>query len=126
MKSLLERASNGWIVSGSCIGYGDFIQPGLTHAVCLWVPREEREKRLLDRERKKFGRERIKAGGDMAQIHQNFMNWARRFDTAGHEQSSRKSVDLWLSRASCPIIRLSGDQSLEDSLRIVCSELASK
>lgn len=76
-RDLLKSALTGkstWILSGSIATWGlsDFTS---THGVFLEIPHGERLKRLEQRQRTQFG-SRIDPGGDMAEEHRSFLEWA--------------------------------------------------
>lgn len=68
-----------WILSGSIATWAlpDF-DP--THGVFLEIPREERMKRLEQRQRNQFG-PRIDPGGDLAKEHVSFLEWADGYES---------------------------------------------
>lgn len=78
MKTALSGKEN-WILSGSIATWAlpDF-DP--THGVFLEIPREERMKRLGQRQRTQFG-SRIDPGGDLAEEHVSFLDWAYGYET---------------------------------------------
>ena len=51
---------------------------------------------------------RIAPGGDMHQGSQEFLAWAKSYETAGLEQRSRARHHAWLAALPCPVLRLDG------------------
>lgn len=104
---------NSWILSGSVATWGvDGL--GITHAVLLDIGREERIRRLLKRERERFG-DKIAAGGAMHREHLDFMEWA-----AGYESRTgtgrNLSTDRGFVAACCPdSIEISGTLAFDDA-----------
>ena len=100
---LLDKES--WVLSGSLCVWGDVFIPKFTLAVYLWIPPELRMRRILERERQRYGA-RIDAGGDMYEVSRKFRDWAARYDTAGLEQRSRVSHEAWTTSLNCPLLRI--------------------
>ena len=91
LKSALTSRET-WILSGSIATWGlpDFIS---THGVFLEIPHGERLKRLEERQRTQFGA-RIYPGGDMAEEHRSFLEWA-----SGYESRTGAGRNLTTDRA---------------------------
>jgi len=60
----LDNSTN-WILSGSLCGWGDMFIPKFDLVVYLWIPKELRMTRLLQREVQRYGAGTIKEGGTM-------------------------------------------------------------
>ena len=106
IRLLRVRMSNAssWVLSGSLCSWGDPLLPLFTHVIFLWIPQEIRMKRLLARERSRYG-PRIEPGGDMVEQHLEFLEWASKYDSAGPEMRSKVMHEQWMKRLSCPITR---------------------
>lgn len=91
LKSALSD-KDAWILSGSIATWGlsDFAS---THGVFLEIPCGERLKRLGERQRTQFG-SRIEPGGDMAEEHRSFLEWAD-----GYESRTGAGRNLTTDRA---------------------------
>jgi hypothetical protein len=63
--------------------------------------------RLRAREKSRHG-SRIETGGDLHQLHLDFLTWASGYDDETFEGSSRRMHEKWLSELACPVLRLSG------------------
>jgi adenylate kinase family enzyme len=120
LESTLSQ-STSWVLSGSVMGWGDFILPDLDLIIYKHVAKEVRLQRIVKRERERFGN-RIDEGGDMHHNHKDFLAWASAFDTGGLEMRSRQSVEAWMSLATCKIIRLEGDLSSEQEVAKVMKQ----
>lgn len=107
-----------WVVSGSLMGWGDVFMPRFDLAVFLHVPMETRMARLLARERERYGAA-IEPGGAMHAAHLEFVEWARHYETPGFPGRSLERHLTWLSQLSCPVIRIAGAPTLEQSLACV-------
>lgn len=110
----LERGE-GAVVSGSLCGWGDLMIPRFTLAVRLYTDTALRIQRLKRREKKQFG-SRIEAGGDMAENHRVFLEWAAGYDEGGLDTRSRTMHDAWEKQLHCPVLRLSG--SVEPAVNV--------
>jgi len=117
----LDRADE-WVVSGSMCGWGDVFARRFTLAVYLWIPSEVRMQRLEARERARYGA-RIDAGGDLHQQNQAFLDWARRYDSAGLEQRSRALHEWWIGTLRCQVMRIEGDAPVETWIGAVLDRL---
>lgn len=111
MRRDIERAENA-VLSGSLTDWGDGLIPYFTLAVRIEMAQELRIGRLKQRERQRFGT-RLDPGGDMHQAHLQFIEWAKRYDTAGLDQRSKVKHDDWQTLLTCPLIQLNGADELE-------------
>lgn len=105
-----------WVLSGSIAGWGDLAIPLFDLVVFLWVPPAIRMARLAARERERYGEAALAPGGAMHAQHQFFMNWAAAYDRSGLEQRSRKVHELWLGVLPCPVLRIEGTPTVDESL----------
>lgn len=106
----LPRAD--WVLSGSPMGWGDAVIPRLTHVVFLTLDPALRLARLNARERQRYG-ERIAPGGDMADLHREFIDWAAGYDDPTFLRRSRRTQEDWLQQVPSPILRLDGALPVE-------------
>ena len=106
------------VITGSLCGWGDILIPKFDLVLFLKTPTEVRITRLHEREAKKFGN-RIQQGGDMFQIHTDFINWAKTYDTASIDSRSNALHKQWFKKIACPIIELDGTRSPEQNLKII-------
>ncbi len=105
-----------WVLSGSVCGWGDFAIPVFDLVVFLWVPPAVRMARLAARQSAQFGEPALAPGGAMHAQHTLFMNWAAAYDRGGLEQRSRKVHELWLRVLRCPVLRIEGTPTVDESL----------
>jgi adenylate kinase family enzyme len=106
----------GWVLSGSLCGWGDLFIPLFDIVVFLWVPPAVRLARLAARERRRFGEAALVSGGARHAHYIAFMAWAAAYDDGGLELRSRRLHEQWLRSLPCPVLRLEGRPSLEESL----------
>jgi len=99
-----------WALAGSLCGWGDVFIPKFELVVYLYTPAEIRKERIKKREYERYG-ERIREGGDMFDIHVDFVEWAMTYDTAGLDTRSAKLHESWLAQLPCPIVRLDGTRT---------------
>jgi adenylate kinase family enzyme len=112
--SLMQRelGDDDWVLTGSCINWGDAL---ITHAdliVFVVTPTPVRLERLAVRERRRFG-DRIAPGGDMHEIHAAFREWASQYDNPDFSGRNRAWHESWLSAQTAPVLRVDGMRSTE-------------
>lgn len=121
------KGAGGWVISGSCDGWGDPVLEGMDLAVLLTLETPRRLARLKKRERARFG-DRILAGGDMERAHREFLAWAASYDRPYFSGRSRERHEHWLSGLPVPVLRLRGDlatsKQLAACLETVAPEIA--
>ena len=110
------------VLSGSALKWGDFIRDRLDLIILKYVDQENRIKRLMAREKERYGN-RIDPGNDMHEIHKEFIEWNKKYETGGMEMRSRKSELEWISNIKCKVIKLENNDPLEEELKIVSKEI---
>ena len=96
-----------WALAGSLCGWGDVFIPQFELVIYIYTPAEIRLERLKRREFELHGK-RVREGGDMFDIHTDFVKWAMSYDTADASSRSAKLHENWLAQLACPIVRLDG------------------
>jgi len=109
-----------WVLSGSLCGWGEIFIPRFELAIFLYIPHELRMQRIMARERKRYGAA-ILEGGVMRTQHLEFIEWARKYDTADESMRSLRLHQQWMTTLPCRCIRLDGDLTTEE--RIDLAEL---
>jgi ADP-ribose pyrophosphatase YjhB (NUDIX family) len=99
-----------FVLSGHMPKWDAPFLPMLELGVFVHTPTALRIERLQRREAALFGA-RIEPGGDMAEEHRAFLDWAARYDAAGMEQRSRRLHEEWIERLPCPVCRVSGAEA---------------
>ena len=112
LSKAMQRAEH-WVNTGSLCGWSDVFIPQFDLVVFLYVPTELRLERLEQREALRFG-PRIEPGGDMHQIHQDFMQWAASYGHADQDTRSHQVHQHWLANLPCPVLQLAGDFSVQE------------
>lgn len=111
-------ASGGAVISGSLCGWGDPLIPAFTLAVRVVTDTFLRIHRLRQRELGRFG-PRVEQGGDMAEEHLAFLEWAAQYDDGPLSMRSRALHDRWQRQLGCPVVTVNGAQPLEESWQAV-------
>jgi adenylate kinase family enzyme len=127
-RALLERDLVGlasWVLTGGAATWIPAPRLDVTLYVFLTLETERRIERLVLRERAMHG-ERILAGGDMAEMHAEFLAWTRGYDDGTAEgTNTRPAHEAALAAARCPVLRLDGALPLDEAVARVLVELAS-
>lgn len=111
-----------WTLSGSLVSWGEPVIHHFTHVIFLFIPEALRIERLKQRESRRYGK-RIEPGGDMYQLHLEFMDWAQKYDNGGLQIRSRAQHENWLKRFTCPIIRIEEPMDLGEQVQLVLKRL---
>lgn len=113
-------ANPRWILSGSLCGWGDIFISRFELAVFLHIPHEVRIARILSREHERYG-DKINPGGPLHSHHLEFIEWARKYDTADESMRSLVLHEKWIATLPCRCIRLEGDLTTADRLAVLSS-----
>lgn len=110
----------GWVLSGACHGWnGELVkQADLIVFMTLSTPL-----RLHSREKARFGK-RVTEGGDMFQIHLDFIQWAKGYDNPNFNGRNIGMDERWLAAQTKPICRVNSECSPEDAVQTVMKELS--
>lgn len=106
------QAARDAVVSGSLVGWGADLENAFDLVVFLYLSSGIRVARLQARETQRFG------AADPA-----FLEWAAQYDEGPPEGRSLAKHLAWLSKRNCPVIRIDGDLSTEERMRIVLDAL---
>lgn len=100
-----------WVLSGSVESWGDTLMPLFDLVVYLYVPTDIRLTRLREREaRRGF-------------VDEDFIEWAAHYDDGTREGRNRQRHEAWMSRLSCPVLRLDGTFPTADLVEAVLRRL---
>jgi adenylate kinase family enzyme len=111
-----------WVLSGSLCVWGDIFIPRFELAVFLYIPHDLRMARIMARERQRYG-DAIDEGGVMRTEHLEFIEWARKYDTADESVRSLVLHEKWMTTLPCRCIRLEGDLTTEERLAHVIARI---
>lgn len=117
MKTDIQNAENV-VISGSLVDWEDELIPLFTMAIRLTTATDIRIDRLTKREQAEFGA-RIEVGGDMFVNHQEFIAWAKSYDTGDLTIRSKAKHDEWQKSLPCKLIELNGADDLNTNYQIV-------
>jgi len=108
-----------WVLSGSLCVWGDIFIPRFELAVFLHIPHEVRMARIMARERERYA-DAIKPGGAMHRGYLEFIEWARKYDTADESMRSLALHEKWMTTLPCRCIRLEGGLTTEQRIAALC------
>ncbi|GGD77932.1 AAA family ATPase [Paenibacillus nasutitermitis] len=112
-----------WILSGAVCGWGDELKPLFDFVIFLYVPQDIRLQRLREREYARYGEE-IMPGGQKYEQSKAFLEWAALYDKAGLEVRSRTLHEQWIAGLACPVLRIEGDQTVNERVQMILLALA--
>lgn len=104
-----QAQTDGWILSGSFIGWGDTLIENVDLIAFLYTPTVIRLQRLDQREALRYG-DRILPGGDMYEGHRAFRDWASHYDSPTFTGRNLEQHNQWLNAQSAPVLRLDGEK----------------
>lgn len=113
-----------WVLTGSCMGWGDALISNVDLIVFVVTPTLVRLERLAAREKQRFG-DRIAPGGDMHEIHVAFREWASQYDDPTFSGRNRAWHERWMSTQTAPTARVDGLSSAEKMAADVIQALSS-
>ena len=102
-----QEEAEGWILTGSCMPWGDSLIRDVDLIVFLYTPAAVRLQRLDQREAARHG-DRISPGGDMHEAHLAFRDWASRYEDPTAPGRNLARHERWLDEQSAPVVRLDG------------------
>lgn len=107
--------SGGWVLSGAVNDWAAELIDQANLVVFATLKTPLRIQRLVAREKRLFG-DRIEHGGDMHQIHEDFLEWAAGYDDPTFDGRSLAAHEHWLSMQTVPICRIDSSKPLETSV----------
>lgn len=110
--------NSSWVLSGSLCGWGDELIPYFDLVVYLWIPKEIRLARLMERERSRYGEE-INIGKPLHEAHLEFIEWASKYDEGDINIRSKALHYKWLGEINCHVLKIEEDIALEEKLHRV-------
>lgn len=121
LKTDLSNQKN-WILSGAVCGWGDELMEYFDLVVFVFTPKNNRLRRLKQREFQRYG-EGILSGGSKYEQSQTVYEWASQYDEAGFEIRSKYLHEHWMSELTCPILRIEGDHSVKEKVNMIVDYL---
>lgn len=123
--SNIQDRSDGWVLTGSFMGWGDALIKNVDLIVFIHTPTPIRLERLDKREFERHGA-RIRPSGDMHETHIAFRDWAAQYDDPLFTGRNIAQHEVWLKKQPKPIIRINGSKSTEELVRIVTKAVSEK
>ncbi len=96
------ESSGSAVISGSIMGWGAEVEDIFDLIVFLYLPAEIRVARLRRRELERYG-----------MVDDAFLEWAGQYDGNPSEGRSLAKHEAWLKERRCPVLRLTGDETVE-------------
>lgn len=107
------QQSDKWVLSGALCGWGDVFIPAFELVIYLWLPADIRLGRIAQREKQRYGAERLAPGGDLNSVFEKFLTWAAGYDTEKENIRSRAGELEWLGKLACPVVKIEEEVALE-------------
>lgn len=104
-----------WIISGTLLTWGMDLQKEFDLAIYLYASPEERIRRANERAISNFSN-RVLAGGDMYEHHQNFLRWIAQYEEGNMGGRSKVKHEEWINQANCPVARIDANQTSKNVL----------
>ena len=101
------HAAGAWIVGGSLDSWGDCWKKEFDKVVFLWLPKQVRAMRLINREKERYGE-------TLSQQSQDFIDWALAYDDNNRHGRNRQRHEGWLQTLACPVLKIEGDMEVRD------------
>ncbi|MEN5277291.1 adenylate kinase [Brucella sp. TWI432] len=123
VRLIAERQStaDGWILTGSFIGWGEALIRDVDLIVFLYTPSAIRLQRLDQREAARHG-DRIRPGGDMHEAHLAFREWASGYDDPDFAGRNLAQHERWLGQQTAPTLTLQGEKPTDELAGAVYNE----
>ena len=125
MQEIVEKeiySLENYVLSGDPSQWKVGIEDHLNLVVFLWIPAEVRIKRIQEREEARRG-DAIKKGGNMYEIHRNFIEWTKKYDEGGVTGRTKEKQEMWFSTLECPVLRIEGEKTVEEIVSLILSFL---
>jgi len=101
-----------WVLSGSVMGWGEPLLDHVDALVFCSLDPDVRLARLRTREAIRYG-DRIRAGGDLATTHDEFVAWAAGYEVADFPGRSRVLHEEWMTRFDGPVLRIDTERPVD-------------
>lgn len=110
--------SDECIVGGSLISWGEHWLSTFDLVVFLYVPKEIRMGRLVQRELERYG-DIIFTDPERSRLFRKFYDWASKYDDRDFTGRNVGIHEEWLSKVSCRIIEIRGDTTVKERIQKV-------
>ena len=112
------RSAPSWVIGGGVAGWAPASALRFSLVVLLWLPADLRLERLRTREQERFGA-RVRSGGDMHAQHEAFIEWASGYDRGDVQGKTLARHEAYLAEQTCPVLKLEGPLSVEETVRAI-------
>jgi adenylate kinase family enzyme len=116
------RKNENAIVSGSVINWGTEWIDKFDLVVFLYIPREIRMERLMQREIKRYG-DKLTIDPVIIESHKKFLDWAYGYDDNTTTGRNLKAHKDWLAKLTCPLLEIEGDTKVEERIKLVLDKI---
>lgn len=114
--------TENWILGGSIINWGENLFPDFDLIIFLYLPNKIRIERLKRRELERYG-DIIYTDPKRAKQYNDFISWATDYDhNTGLANRTLNAHDTWLAQTKSPVLKIVGNQSLDDKLKLILDE----
>lgn len=117
LKDELSQSEN-YIVGGSLVSWGEEWKQMFDLAVFLYVPKETRMERLVQREIERYGND-IYDDPQRHKLFLEFIDWASKYDDRAFTGRNIGIHERWLAGVNCPVIKIEGDTTVAERLKRV-------
>jgi|SaaInlStandDraft_1057018.scaffolds.fasta_scaffold19457_2 adenylate kinase family enzyme len=116
--------NNQFILSGPLGDLNKYFSEFFSLVIFLHLSDTIRMKRLMKREKEKYG-ERIQPGGDMFDQHSRFMRWASLYHSTNNKVRNYSDHKFLLNSFKCPTLSLNSSLSIDELLNEVVEKISS-
>ncbi|MEO6283210.1 MAG: AAA family ATPase [Dyadobacter sp.] len=109
---------NDWILGGSLISWGKHWAAMFDLVVFLYIPKEIRLQRLVEREEERYG-DMIYTDAERRQLFQEFLDWASKYDDVDFTGRNIRIHENWLTQITCKVLEIRGDTTVDERLRLI-------
>ncbi|WP_316826144.1 AAA family ATPase [Pedobacter miscanthi] len=117
LKDELSRSEN-YIVGGSLVSWGEEWKQMFDLVVFLYLPKEIRMERLVNREIERYGN-RIYDDPQRHQLFLEFIEWASKYEDRSFPGRNIGIHENWLEDLNCPVIKIEGDTTVAERLSCI-------
>lgn len=115
-------AHDNAIVAGSLVSWGPEWITMFDHVVFLYLPHDIRMRRLHNREVERYG-DKIFTDPYRAAQYKQFTAWANGYDDNSTNGRNLGVHQQWLSRVNCPVLKIEGNTTVEERIKIVIEKI---